>query len=200
MRRRFSRQGNIVKPRRLRDPRAMMSGRWRTAIVVCVCAASGAAAIASCGPSIRRTYQSDNAFTRCFDLDYRPGVAALEKAGCWRHWLDDHVYNQPDDKIEYAALRLEELANGISVPGPPGPPGAFHVRPNPTSEEVAPVADAPGADGGVDGGSAAVATGLACEEPCRSSLAACRGSCGGAAACVTACEDGYRACMRSCFQ
>jgi len=180
----------------------MMCGRWKTAILVC--AAAGAVAIASCGPSIRRTYESDNAFIRCFDLDYRPGIAALEKAGCWRHWLDHHVYNQPDDKVEYAALRLEELANGISVPGPPGPPGVFHVRPALISENVAtsvPAADEQAADGGVDGGTAIAVSGLACEEPCRSSLAACRSACGaGAARCTAACDEGYRACMRSCFE
>ena len=112
-------------------------------------------AAASCGPSFRRTAESDNAFTRCFDLDYRPGVGAAEKTDCWRRWRHDHVYNQPEDKLEYAALRLEELADGISVPGPPGPPGAFADRPSPPSDEGAPpaVEERAVADGGVDGGS-----------------------------------------------
>ena len=94
-------------------------------------------AVASCGPSFRRTYESDNAFTRCFDLDYRPGVAAGEKTECWNAWLDRHVYNQPQDKIAYARLRLDELARGVSVPGPPGPPGAFDER-SPVDGGVAP--------------------------------------------------------------
>jgi hypothetical protein len=125
------------------------------AAAILACVASGAVLAASCGPSFRRTYESDNAFTRCFDLDYRPGVGPVEKAGCWRHWLDGHVYNQPDDKREYAALRLEELAAGVSMPGPPGPPGAFHRRPAPAPDEGAPleIVEYAAADGGVDGGS-----------------------------------------------
>jgi hypothetical protein len=185
----------------------MTTGRWKTAILVC--AASGAVAMVSCGPSIRRTYESDNAFTRCFDLDYRPGVAAREKADCWRHWLENHVYNQPEDKTEYAALRLEELANGVSIPGAPGPPGAFNVRPTPTSEsgdQSVSSAELSVADAGVDGGpTAADMRGLACEEPCKASLAACRAACGGgtstgASTCAAACDQGYRACMRACFE
>ncbi len=83
----------------------------------------------ACGPSIRRTYQSDNAFSRCFDMDYRPASSPDDKAVCWSNWLRDHVYNQPHDKIGYARLRLKELAEGISIPGPPGPEGAFDQRP-----------------------------------------------------------------------
>ncbi|MCK9460941.1 MAG: hypothetical protein M0R80_15000 [Proteobacteria bacterium] len=111
----------------------MRNGRLSTALLACLVAA-GAVAAASCGPSFRRTHESDNAFTRCFDLDYRPGVAADERASCWRGWLADHVYNQPDDKVEYARLRLEELEDGVSVPGPPGPPGAFDNRPEPPTD------------------------------------------------------------------
>jgi hypothetical protein len=87
--------------------------------------------IPGCGPSLRRTYQSDNAFARCFDMDYNPTVSAEEKQVCWDRFLDRYVYNQPHDKIAYAELRLGELSKGISVPGPPGPPGAFHERPEP---------------------------------------------------------------------
>jgi hypothetical protein len=175
---------------------------------VLLCAAAAVAAAVACGPSFRRTFQSDRAFTRCFDLDYRPGVAADAKSACWRRWLDDHVYNQPEDKIEHARLRLEEIANGISVPGPPGPPGAFHERSTPTRDAEEPV-ELPearaAADGGPDGGPGVDERGLACEEPCRSSLAACRSACGvgrrpGAEACGAGCEDGYRSCMRSCFE
>ena len=122
--------------------------------------AAAAFAVASCGPSFRRTEQSDNAFTRCFDFDYRPGVAADEKTTCWRRWLDDHVYNQPEDKIAYAKLRLEELGRGVSIPGPPGPPGAFDERPVPSRPAPVSVAevgemlegDARSSDAGVDGG------------------------------------------------
>ncbi|HUT79449.1 MAG TPA: hypothetical protein VM285_17260 [Polyangia bacterium] len=74
-----------------------------------------------CGPSLRRTEQSDNAFLRCFDGDYHPGRALAEKESCWSAWLERRVYNQPADKVAYAELRLTELVDGISVPGPPGP-------------------------------------------------------------------------------
>jgi len=83
----------------------------------------------SCGPSFRRTYQSDNAFLRCFDMDYTPGITIEAKKLCWKTWLNEHVYNQPGDKINYARLRLDEIADGVSVPGPPGPPGEFDKRP-----------------------------------------------------------------------
>ncbi len=82
-----------------------------------------------CGPSLRRTYHSDNAFASCFAADYDPAVGVDDKVACWRSWLRGHVYNQPRDKIAYAELRLEELGQGISIPGPPGPPGRFDERP-----------------------------------------------------------------------
>ena len=41
----------------------------------------------ACGPSIRRTHQSDNAFERCFDMDYRPASTPSEKDACWTTWL-----------------------------------------------------------------------------------------------------------------
>ena len=37
----------------------------------------------ACGPSLRRTYQSDNAFERCFDFDYNPGKSIGQKRECW---------------------------------------------------------------------------------------------------------------------
>lgn len=90
----------------------------------------------SCGPSFRRTAQSDNAFERCFDLDYKPGAPIDQKKACWTGWLAHYVYNQPQDKIAYANLRLKEIADDISVPGPPGPPGSFDQRPTPPEKGV----------------------------------------------------------------
>ena len=55
----------------------------------------------ACGPSIRRTYQSDNAFEHCFDQDFDSQTADATKSACWGDWLSKHVYNQPDDKIRY---------------------------------------------------------------------------------------------------
>lgn len=91
--------------------------------------AFSAVCITACGPSIRRTYQSDMAFEGCFDLDYDPQAPDDTKSECWRVWLDQQIYNQPDDKIQYAEMRRVELAQGISIPGPPGPPGQFFKRP-----------------------------------------------------------------------
>lgn len=91
--------------------------------------ALSAVLVTACGPSIRRTYQSDMAFERCFDLDYDPQTPDDTKSECWRVWLDRKIYNQPDDKIKYAEMRRMELAQGISIPGPPGPPGEFFKRP-----------------------------------------------------------------------
>ena len=75
----------------------------------------------ACGPSLRRNYQSDNAFAKCFDTDYNPATSKAQKEACWTAWLETRVYNQQEDKIRYAKLRLDELSKGISVPGPPGP-------------------------------------------------------------------------------
>lgn len=97
--------------------------------VLALTAVGTAALWTACGPSLRRTHQSDNSFDRCFDMDYDPARSIGEKRDCWFSWLDEHVYNQPDDKLAYARLRLDELISGISIPGPPGPPGAFHERP-----------------------------------------------------------------------
>lgn len=83
----------------------------------------------SCGPSFRRTYQSDASFERCFDMDFNPEESPDLKSQCWREWLDSHIYNQPDDKIRYAEMRRAEIAQGIWVPGPPGYPGTFDHRP-----------------------------------------------------------------------
>jgi hypothetical protein len=166
---------------------------------------------AACGPSIRRTYQSDNAFQRCFDFDYNSAKSSDDKRECWSTWLDEYVYNQPEDKVAYAELRLKEIADGISVPGPPGPNGSFDRRPEPvkdvepTGEAVEPAAPAdqepdagPAEDG--DGGAAELPAGD-CEAACKSSYTPCNESCAEAESneCSTACEAGYKSCMRNCF-
>lgn len=92
-------------------------------------AAAAAGIAVSCGPSFRRTYQSDASFERCFDMDFNPDESPDLKSQCWREWLNTHVYNQPDDKIRYAEMRRAEIAEGIYVPGPPGYPGTFDHRP-----------------------------------------------------------------------
>lgn len=170
--------------------------------------------VVACGPSIRRTYQSDNAFERCFDIDYNPARTADDKRDCWSTWLGQYVYNQPSDKIAYAELRLEELEKGISVPGPPGPEGAFDQRPEPLATDSA--------DGGVDDapetapGETAVAAqvdagpedaGLPelpqgdCEAACKRSYLPCSSACADSEddACSAACEISYKTCMRQCF-
>ncbi len=153
--------------------------------------------ILACGPSIRRTYQSDNAFARCFDMDYDPAQGQAEKKECWSTLLEKRIYNQEGDKVKYAELRLKELADGISIPGPPGPPGSFHERPKlpQKAAKKAPMEKtAP---------SSAPST-AKCEESCKQSLKACQGACSGDAGvadtCQAACETGYRACMKGCFE
>ena len=169
-----------------------------------------------CGPSFRRTEQSDNAFLRCFDMDYHPGRTADEKETCWRRWLDRHVYNQPDDKVAYAELRIEEVGGGISVPGPPGPPGAFHHRPVPAmdaaeeaeeDEEVIVEPDLDLWDRNADGGQPADVApspppGIRCEKACRHSFEICAMRCAEdeSARCREACEAGHLACVESCSE
>lgn len=189
-----------------------------TRISALVCAAGAAALCLSCGPSLRRTYQSDNAFSLCFDMDYNPGVAAADKQACWQGWLDHRVYNQPDDKARYARLRLEELARGISIPGPPGPDGAFDQRPQPKRVPHAPSAASPtGAPGDGDAprrtlassaeepaeGAGGPPPGSACEAGCKTSRVSCMDACAGDAGvderCPNACDAGYRSCMKACF-
>lgn len=149
-----------------------------------------------CGPSLRRTYQSDNAFERCFDMDYNPGKTVEDKTLCWQTWQQEYTYNQPADKISYAELRIDELAKGVSVPGPPGPAGAFDKRPLP-EKGVDFVPDA-----SPDQDAAAYPT-EPCEQTCRDSMNACRITCqtdaGINAKCTEACDAGYKACMKSCF-
>jgi hypothetical protein len=183
---------------------------WRAGLIAVILLAVAIAV--ACGPSIRRTYQSDNAFVRCFDMDYNPARAVGDKEQCWSTWLAEHVYNQPDDKIAYAELRLTELKDGLSVPGPPGPEGAFDQRPEPTKsqpepEEAAPEAEPePAADetdagpGSADGGAVELPA-SECEALCKKSHGPCAEACGdeGAAECAAACEAGYKACMRACF-
>ena len=109
---------------------------------------------ASCGPSFRRTYQSDTAFERCFDKDFDPHTPDGEKSACWGEWLAKYIYNQPDDKIRYAEMRRMEIAQGISVPGPPGMPGQFFKRPRLLVDAGPPRGYVP--DAGVDGGAGRV--------------------------------------------
>jgi hypothetical protein len=73
-----------------------------------------------CGPSLRRTQQSDNAFILCFDLDARQSATTEEKTACWQTWIDKYVYNQFDDKIRHAEDRLNALQKGGDRP-PSGP-------------------------------------------------------------------------------
>lgn len=155
--------------------------------------------VTSCGPSLRRTYESDNAFARCFDMDYNPGISRPEKEQCWSTWLKKHIYNQQDDKLRYANLRLDELSKGILIPGPPGPPGAFDQRPEPTQDA-----------GPIDAGEATDINktdripGSACTGGCKESLKACRRACqsdaGSAKTCSAPCDAGYKACMKHCFE
>ena len=160
---------------------------------------------ASCGPSLRRTYQSDNAFERCFDMDYNPGLSVDRKTECWTAWLEKRVYNQPDDKIEYARLRLAELNDGISIPGPPGPEGMFDERPSPGEihqPQTEGLAEAPPmTDGGVADAGIPVTPGQNCEMVCKTAFGACAQVCSGSgsAKCKEGCDSGYRACMKACF-
>ncbi len=160
----------------------------------------------SCGPSLRRTYQSDNAFERCFDMDYNPGLNADRKTECWTVWLEKRVYNQPEDKIEYAGLRLAELNDGISIPGPPGPEGMFDERPSVgeihqsgTEGRAEPPAMA---DGGVADAGSLVAPGQNCEMVCKTAFGACAQVCSGSVSgkYKKGCDSGYRACMKACFE
>jgi hypothetical protein len=182
----------------------------------------------SCGPSLRRTHQSDNAFLRCFDMDYNPGRSAEQKQRCWSEWLEEHVYNQPEDKTAYAELRLEELAEGISVPGPPGPPGSFderprpeearepedfavEVEPRPGSEDEPDPADAgatplaaAGADAGTIAGAGADAgvsdlPGGECQRMCQSSYEPCAGACRESGA-PPSCADACEKAYRACMR
>lgn len=165
-----------------------------------------------CGPSQRRTYQSDNAFARCFDRDYNPEVNLVQKKNCWSNWLMSHQYNQPDDKTKYARLRLSEIADGVSIPGPPGPPGSFDQRPSIPANITA--------EAETDAGPKPMATdpplplpkSASCEASCRESFKSCADACHSAAPassspdggvvnpCNKACEAGYQACMKACFQ
>ncbi len=160
---------------------------------------AGAVAI-SCHPSMRRTYQSDNAFERCFDKDYNPATDKTDKEVCWSSWLDKRVYNQEDDKVRYGELRLKELSEGISVPGPPGPPGEFDKRPVPPRDVDAPVE----AVKSVPAVRKVEPSTAPCETSCKKSLNACRNVCetdaGTNEECANGCDAGYRVCMKSCFE
>jgi hypothetical protein len=174
-------------------------GRIITVIITFMLLVSLAFILFSCGPSLRRTFQSDNAFARCFDMDYNPAASAEEKNSCWTTWLERRVYNQPVDKIEYARLRLEELAAGISIPGPPGPPGSFYVRPQIT------LMDAGVGAADSDGGTKHRATReyYECVRSCLVSEKACQNACnhdGGVSSpgCLRACRAGNEACTKGC--
>jgi hypothetical protein len=156
--------------------------------------------IVSCGPSLRRTYESDNAFARCFDMDYDPGAAGRDKEICWTIWLEKRVYNQQEDKIRYARLRLEELEKGISVPGPPGPPGAFDKRPAPEPETSVKLETRKKVK---KAHAEEAAPGSECERVCKESLKTCRENCRTDAGvdnfCKNACDESYKTCMTQCF-
>ena len=151
----------------------------------------------ACGPSIRRTYQSDNAFSRCFDMDYNPAASIAAKTHCWSAWKQKYIYNQPDDKQRYAELRLAELAKGISDPGPPGPPGAFHQRPKPKPKKSEkPKKETAPQDAAQLG---------QCEKSCKDAQKTCAEACMTDAGvtpppCQNACNAGYKTCMRACFK
>lgn len=160
---------------------------------------------AACGPSIRRTHQSDNAFERCFDMDYRPGAPDAEKESCWNTWLSEHVYNQPGDKIRYARLRLDELSEGISTPGPPGPPGEFDRRPDtPPDAGVGTVSGASSQRAGAPAQKVVVTSDdpPLCRSDCDFVFQTCEASCESDAGlnegCAEACATSRRACLDLC--
>jgi len=162
--------------------------------------------LSACGPSQRRTYQSDNAFARCFDRDYNPEISLVQKKNCWSDWLMGRQYNQPDDKTKYAKLRLAEIAEGISMPGPPGPPGSFNERPSPPPQTSAPQSNAQVTEK-ESATSSPAPTSAHCEEGCRVSFQSCSQECPGETVdagainpCKNACDKGYRSCMKTCFK
>lgn len=162
-------------------------------------------AVAGCGPSLRRTYQSDRAFASCFDRDYDADIELANKRSCWETWLEKRVVHQPSDKVAYAQLRLREIDAGVTVPGPPGPQGKFDQRPAPEipALKAAPPASSPES---TPVGTDDPAPGKACREGCRQSLLACRNACHDTqnpqseseVLCSSACDSGFTACMKSC--
>lgn len=173
----------------------------KTVLPLIVSLALTVALTLACGPSIRRTFQSDNAFERCFDMDYRPGTTPDDKTACWSTWLEEHVYNQPGDKTQYARLRLDELAKGISVPGPPGPPGSFYERP--TLDPDAGVSAAP-----TESSAKVLATteDAGAPDPCADNCyevaetcrTACRADTGMDEVCKVACDKSLAKCLSFC--
>ena len=176
-----------------------------------VTAAIAVALFVACGPSFRRTYESDNAFERCFGMDYNPSVSVEEKTECWIEWLGDRVYNQPEDKISYARLRLNELEGGVSIPGPPGPEGAFDARPaaeadsddERDSDRYAGPVEVDAGPAERDAGLDSQAPVTECEKECKTAFSTCRQECASDAGvsddCLGACEREYRPCMQRCF-
>lgn len=149
-------------------------------------------AIVACGPSIRRTYQSDNAFERCFEMDFNPGASVEDKQQCWSKWKRKYVYNQQADKVRYADMRIEELANGVSIPAPPGPPGAFDKRPLPDTD----VDTESNSDD---------SCGIACKDVLSSCLDICQApdtdtdtDFKSQSNCTHACSAGYQTCLSNC--
>ncbi len=179
----------------------------------------------ACGPSFRRTHQSDNAFARCFDMDYNPAAKRRHKTKCWSNWLSDYVYNQPEDKIAYAEMRLDEIIEGVSIPGPPGKPGSFNkrpkpqkmeetkmpkqpaVKPKPKPEPVPDPAPAPETEASDTEPPTAPETteppSANCEQACKDTHTACMKTCdpdaGPASTCKSECVGAYTACMKKCF-
>jgi hypothetical protein len=173
----------------------------RAGFSLLVLAALMAALVWACGPSIRRTYQSDNAFARCFDMDYRPESTIEEKEQCWSTWLEKHVFNQPPDKVGYARLRLREIADGISTPGPPGEPGSFDRRPTegPDTGAAEPEKEAP--DEKVLA-TTKTAQEKSCEANCKAVADTCSAACTADAGvnevCRRACDEGEAWCLKLC--
>ena len=165
-----------------------------------------AAALVSCGASIRGLYESDVRFEHCMALDSRADVKPTLRRACWEEWVSFYTFGQPRDRTDYALQRERQLDVASDFDeGEASAPRVAAATPDPTSAIAPPPMMMAVADGGPPdaGGSEAepdehAVARARCAAECQQGLDACRQVCKRTAPCERACSARLARCAVRC--
>jgi hypothetical protein len=63
-----------------------------------------------CGPSLQVRQEGERFFERCYALDETPEVRNIERASCWKLWIERYAEIETRDRAFYAQRQYRKLA------------------------------------------------------------------------------------------